>query len=140
MKAYELMKSAAENPKEYEGKRYKVIGGNAMCLGEFFDIIEICKDCPAVLVGDITLVGVGVDGKATNRVVSISTRTELEEIKPEPRPVTFMEAVKAEKRVKVVWQPLGIDSRYLPFNELIRKLDMFNMQELITCGHWYIEE
>lgn len=77
MKAYELLKLAAENPQAYEGKKYKVVSGVAI---NYFgkSVNEFVIDDGAFQ--DIDMI-----------TVYISNYTEVEEI---PQPVSFTEAIQ----------------------------------------------
>lgn len=90
MKAYELMKLAAENPAEYEGKRYKVVSGY---LYDFTGHSH--KEFHFNRIGQV------VD---ETLAIYFSNDTEIEEI---PQPVPFMEAVKAYSEGKTVECHLG---------------------------------
>ena len=84
MYASELMEWARKNPKEYAGKRYKVVN---TC------VFEPLYDVKVNTFGNLVC-GEGED------MVYINTHTQLEEIPPKPKPVTFMEAVNSGKNVK----------------------------------------
>jgi hypothetical protein len=79
--ASELMELARKEPQKYEGKRYKVAEGCAVDVisGERVYSIDIA----------------GGRFYSNNYGVAITTSVVLEEIPPEPKPVTFMEAVEA---------------------------------------------
>jgi hypothetical protein len=106
MFGYELMALAAKEPGKYEGKRYKVTACRADHWGKPYGIVEVCRDFNAV--NSMTLVGVDGD-KRTAELVSITTRTELEEI---PQPVPFLDAVKAYAEGKTVECTVG-NSKYV---------------------------
>jgi hypothetical protein len=90
MFAYQLMAEIAREPERYKGKRYKVTEGNAIHLfGSTYRIVEVYDD--GVASNCMTLVGVDGDRRTAN-VISITSRTELDEIN---QPVPFMEAAKA---------------------------------------------
>ncbi|MFA5305948.1 MAG: hypothetical protein WC365_00715 [Candidatus Babeliales bacterium] len=81
LKAYDLMKLAAENPQRYEGKRYKTV--------EYFALDGSGKARPVALVREGSLIFPDCTS------AYITSKTTFEEIKPEPQPVSFMEARKA---------------------------------------------
>lgn len=85
--AYKLMALAAENPQEYEGRKYKVIDGLAVSVyGKGINEFIIRQ---------------GVfDGCGGHLYISITT--ELEEIPPEPKPVPVLEAIEAFEKGKVI--------------------------------------
>jgi hypothetical protein len=56
------------------------------------------------------------------------------------QPVDFITAVNSKNRIKVVYQPQYVDTRYLYFNDLIKALSCLNLQEIITKGTWYVED
>jgi hypothetical protein len=87
--AYDLMKLAAENPGEYEGKRYRVVSGGdklwangSMAMYGHYDECIIRNGCLESECG-------------SHYDLSCNKYTVLEPIPPEPQPVSFMEAVKA---------------------------------------------
>lgn len=90
MKLYasELMELARKEPEKYEGKRYKVLG--LCCIGPE-------RQC----YGEVIVDSEGrLQGKGYDNWAYINSNTKLEEIKPQPQPVPFMEAVKAMKQGK----------------------------------------
>ena len=137
IKAYELIKLAVENPEKYVGKRYKVTKTRATCVSKLFDVVEFKKGKLSSEV--ITLVGVENDVR-TDYVVSFNTRTELEEIKPKPQPVTFIEAVKALDKGHAIRCLTPVHG-----NQVYSCYD-FKSQDGAVCtyeileGTWYIEE
>ena len=143
MRAYKLMKLAIENPDKYIGKRYKVIDGNAKSFdAKQYRYVEFGEDyCEP----GITLVGVENE-KATNHVVSIDTRTDLKEVKSEPKPVTFMEAIEGYWEGKTIYHKYRTDSnhsKYVPQGYGGRLVDAQGFAitaSEIMDGEWYIEE
>lgn len=127
MKAYELMKLAAENPAEYEGKMYRFKYGGCA--------VELCGGAHYVITfkdGDaFTLNG----DKAY-----VSSYGEVEEVKAVP----FMEAVKAfceRKKIacetdrygKQIYNPSGGIVSLNSQGGAIRTYEILH-------GEWYIEE
>lgn len=108
MYASELMELARKEPEKYEGKQYKASGDVILKrTGDRADtdIITFKYGCPIV------------EGHAT---AFMSARTELEEIKPEPKPVPFIEAREAFENGKVI----------------IAKFPDFNNGRMITTRYW----
>lgn len=127
LKAYDLMKAAAENPQEYEGKRYKVVEGSYLWFGA--DNRDEC----IIVNGRLT-------EKNRHSTLSVYADTILEEIKPEPKPVPFMDAVNSGKRIRP-------DSAGYPFDRPQKYLslmdDGYDMGEnwlKYINGQWFIEE
>ena len=134
MKAFDLMKAAYENPEKYEGKKYKVVRGSS--LGDSDENIYEC---------------IVRDGRIckhnAHSILPIFADTQLKEIEPEPKPVSFMEAVNSGKRFKPEsWHP-GL-SRYKDddneYRDLYDNLMMFEGRQMlnkeIINGLWLIEE
>jgi hypothetical protein len=84
--ASELMELARKEPEKYEGKRYKVEGEIQLRMGNHPDKREVVVENGILL----------LDGGCTT---FITQNTQLEEIKPEPKPVGFMEAMNSGKHV-----------------------------------------
>jgi len=142
-KAYDLMKAAAENPKECEGRRYKVLSYAVDSNGRKITELKINEE------GEF----VSNDGWQ----VYIKNDTILEEIppEPEPKPVPFMEAVKAYSegktiRCEVVPSVTNQVYEYEPFGNGIElhgyKLATYKgsgtpvTTKEILEGKWFIEE
>ncbi len=106
--AYDLMKLAAENPQEYKGKRYEVVGLGAAA-------IDTCGHEHKV----ITITEEGSFGDGTLRLY-VSNITELIEILPEPKPVSFDEARKVYEEGKII----------------IAKYPGFNDGQTLTVKYW----
>lgn len=87
--ASDLMTEARKNPEKYEGKRYKVVQDYAITLNKtgFFTEVTFKHGW------------LESDGGYN---CAVFMDTQLEEIKPEPKPVPFMEAVKAFAAVKTI--------------------------------------
>jgi hypothetical protein len=130
--ASDLMTEARKNPEKYEGKRYKVIKG-FLLDSEGVEHLEalITKHGNVIIPGQPWL-------------AYVSPNTQLREIKPEPKPVTFMEAVKAYENGKSIKVKDG--SRETTYN-LSGDMAMFKgtndtiltVSEILN-GTWYIEE
>jgi len=88
IKAYDLMKLAAENPEKYEGKKYQVIKGAAIDAA-------FAKEYETVIVKDSVL----TDTDNCYRIY-VSDMTELKEVvKLEPIGVDFITAVRSNKPI-----------------------------------------
>jgi hypothetical protein len=120
MKAYELMRLAAENPQKYEEKKYKVDeaydrGGNA--------------------VTELYVTGHGdLRNSANGYRAYIGYDTELKEIQ---QPVPFMEAVRAYSEGRGIRH--NLDGGYKEFHPCgIKPEDeTFSMVDILH-GEWYI--
>jgi hypothetical protein len=143
IKGYDLMKAAAENPQQYEGKKYKVVGG--ACIGPSREMFwEVVVDANG-----------RINGKNYENWAYFTDTCILEEIPPEPKPVSFMEAVKAYSEGKtikcklsraitgdeeIVYNPShhksGLGYGYWIEDSLTRNIST----EAILHGTWYIEE
>jgi hypothetical protein len=124
MKAYELMKLAAENPQKYKGKKYSVKWGKVVDRdGDCMKAIEVDSD--GQLVG------------ACGKWAYVSCDTELEEIKPEPVP--FMDAVRAYSEGKTIRCEWGGDVyRYTGDRMIDHRADAVCPDEILH-GTWTIE-
>jgi len=125
IKAYDLMKLAAENPQAYEGKQYKAIDG-----GSIIDLNGISYKELYVKNGKLV---VDTDGFYHAR---ISSCLVIQRILPEPKQVSALEAIKAHKNGEKV---------YCMFNGCKKRIgDMYAsnviLVDWITCGQWYIEK
>ncbi len=125
------------------GKRYKVTDGRARWFDKEYNSVEFVKDYNRE--PGIALVGVE-NGKAANYLVSIDTRTDLKEVKSEPKPVTFMEAIKAYWDGKTIHHKYNVGSgvsEYIPQEGGGRLIDesgiAITASEIIDGG-WYIVE
>jgi hypothetical protein len=78
-----------------------------------------------------------IDGVSVGVRYGLNTNDEWELIQ---QPVDFITAVNSKNRIKVVYQPQYVDTRYLYFNDLIKVLSCFDLQEIITKGTWYVED
>jgi hypothetical protein len=133
IKAYDLMKLAAENPKEYEGRRYKCVCTKlADGLGGLHD--EIVVENGRFQFTD--------DGKGYS--VFVSNDTGLEEIKPKPQPVPFTEALEAYSEGKTVECETKVYSKQTykpscePLNDVLRSSGGgLRVKEMLE-GTWYI--
>lgn len=130
IKACELMTETLKNPEKYEGKKYKVKFGACITYGG--------KDLEEVIATGGYLVG----GAASR--VYVSETTELEEIKPGPKPVPFMEAVKAYRAGETIRceRESKFDmTTYCSGGDLTDREHHrpINPDEILN-GTWYIEE
>ena len=98
MKAYDVMKLAAENPQKYEGKRYKVRDTLIDRHGREYET-AIFKSGDLRVCGDNLL------------FAHVNSKTELEEI---PQPVPFLEAVKAKGKDggRIICNYKGVTKEY----------------------------
>jgi hypothetical protein len=131
IKAYDLMKLAAENPQKYEGKRYKVVDGAAIEPSGKEMLYEV----------KVNKHGRLVCGSIDNWAY-ISVYTELEEIKPEPKPVPVLDAVAEFENGKAIrCEESGATHVY---NAWRRGLKDENGEPVtareILRGTWYIVE
>jgi hypothetical protein len=130
--AYDLMKLATENPGEYEGKRYKCV------RTKFADGLGRLRDEIIIKNGRFAFVDDG-----SGFTVFISNDTELEEIKPEPQPVSFMEAVKAYSKGKKIRCGQTIYTSESGMSSAFTSNDLSNGTYLncreILHGEWFIE-
>lgn len=121
MKAFTLMDLALQNPKQYEGKKYKVIDGKIYnTAGELVDNFKISNG------------GVLIDENGWRAY--ISSCTEVEEIQ---QPVSFMKAMNSGKRIKpTVLRDKSLHTEYLTvyqwLNYQVLSLEQIN-------GGWLIE-
>ena len=125
MFASELMELARKNPKEYEGKKYKVASGIAVdgfgkCYKEF---------------------GINRDGcfSTDNLMIFTNSDTKLEEIS---QPVPFMEAVKVKCNkdgTRIICNHKGITKEYagIAFTT-INKSEPVTFDEILH-GEWFIK-
>ena len=125
MKAYELMKLTVENPQKYSGKKYEVTYGAYDCEGN-----------------TITELYIGTDGdfrsKRNGFRVFIGYDTEVKEI---PKPVTFMEAVKAYAEGKTIYSEDGILKHTYRFDSCMRDecKSPVSAEEILN-RKWFIKE
>ena len=139
MKLYasELMELARKEPEKYDGKRYKVLG--LYCIGpesQFYG--EVIVDSEGKL-----------QGKGHDNWAYINSNTKLEEIPPEPKPVPFMEAVKAYSEGKTVdckvgncryvYQKCEGDTPYKAMHEKNDESSGVSAKEILE-GTWHICE
>jgi hypothetical protein len=132
--AYDLMKLAAENPKEYEGKRYKVVEGSAMYNNSTMKRYTECVIDEGKLYSD-------------GYPMMIFDDTILEEVPPEPKPVDFMGAVEAYEQGKIVECMIGCckyvyqknegEVKYAPMHERNDEDGYVSVREILH-GKWYI--
>lgn len=122
MFASELMELARANPKEYEGKEYKVIHGAIFDAdGNEHTTFKINSYLQCV---------------SNGRVMYFSSDTKLEFIEPIPVSVPFMEAVNSRKRIKhVEW------AHYYILPEVFERLGALttNTATRLIGGQWIIE-
>lgn len=134
MYASELMEAARKDPEKYEGKRYKAECALIDYKGNSYDTCQFNKD------------GKLCAPSNTCDWAYINGNTTLEEIPPKPKPVTFMEAVKAYDEGKTIeckssefkkrtYQP----GQYYPHEMLDKYADSITAKEIIN-GEWFIKE
>jgi hypothetical protein len=136
MFASELMELARKEPEKYEGKRYKAIDALIDRYGEVYE---------TAIVKDGTLRGDG-DGIL---FAHINSYTQLEEIKPEPLPIPFLEAVKAYSEGKTAececdkCKQLASKRTYVPSeigSEMKDQSGYAVTADEILHGIWFIKE
>jgi hypothetical protein len=134
--ASDLMSEARKNPEKYKGKRYRVIDAKAMWFGDFFNVVEVVKD---EFTTTATIVGVK-DGETTSKVVSFNSRARLEEIKPEPKPVPYREALEAHFKKHTIKCILNGKEHIYEYHYGRLKDDKGNAitSNQIINGVWYI--
>jgi hypothetical protein len=130
MKAYDLMKLAAENPQKYEGKRYRAVQQDFYVCG----MDKTVEECV------IRNSGFYSDDKFVF-ACAIAHNTELEEI---AQPVSFTVAAEAYDRGKTVeCKVCGFTNIYDPHNLKCGMVDQ-NRRAVsaneILHGTWYIKE
>lgn len=128
IKAYELMKLAAENPEKYEGKRYKVCG--IYCIDHRGN-----KYAEAIFHNGI------LEGEGCNNWLFVNSNTILEEIPPEPKPVSFREATQSGKKIKPSEDGWSFDDVDFWFRQLCCKNNNLgdNFEKYVN-GQWFIKE
>lgn len=128
--AYELMKLAAENPEAYKDKKYKVAKGNCM-NGHGNKPMAVCVSPNGVLTDEF------------DYEIFTTSETILEEIKPEPKPVPFMEAVKAfaDGNAKAIYSIVYGRCRHIYADgQLLRDENgsAISLTEILY-GQWFVE-
>lgn len=128
--ASDLMTEARKNPEKYEGKRYRVASDFAKKAdGQSVLNCRIEEGCLVV------------DG--THMRVYFTESTTLEEIKPEPKPVPTIDAVRAhhlnKQTIKCVLN--GKEHVYTPYYSQMKDKDGKAVtSNQILNGTWFIEE
>ena len=121
IKAYELMKLAAENQDKYKGKRFKVVGYTAITMrGEETKEIEFTSN--------------GQMGCNNGKVAYISSDTELEEIKPS---VTFNDAMNSGKSSKMKGDYSYRSPKF--WMDCLSKMNI-EQQLIMLNGQWFLED
>jgi hypothetical protein len=132
--ASELMELARKNPEKCEGKRYKVVTGSRMYNSGTRLRYSECE------------VKHGRLNSSDGYLVMIYADTLLEEIPPEPKPVTFMEAVEAYEKGSTVectagscaytYEKSGDENKYQPMHEQGDSTPV-SVEEILR-GKWFI--
>lgn len=122
MKTWQMIKELTENPK----KKFTYTGGRTYVIMED---------------GMIVWKGEYQKGQAFAIGYINERDREWEEVK---QPVTFMEAVKSQKMIKVEHKDFELDGDFRDLDDLLYKIggcfSSGSLSMLITDGKWYIED
>lgn len=130
-----LMEAIRKDPAAYEGKRYEVVGGSVTHWSERYSTIEVGRDYNTE--NDMTLLCVDENGVTTPKLAMITNREQLREIKPAPKPVSFMEAANSGKEIKHEdW------SEFYPLGGALENMTASNAyaRKLLNDKKWLIKE
>lgn len=131
--ASELMELVRKSPKEYEGKRYRVVASAVKCpQGKEYEIVSFNRSGQMII-------------PELDNWAYINHFTQLEPIEPTPEPVPFMEAVKnLQLNGKPIFSetPDGMIREYPLHNSGCLRNKYGNSVSLyeLTDGKWYLSD